>query len=118
MVYSSKKVKSEYDQAYQKKIRIRNRQRLDDLKRVPCAICGVQYQPWQMQFDHIDHTQKKFNISKAARMYDKWETILAEISKCRVLCANCHADVTHRDHKLYFDRTIKVIEPEPQMDLL
>jgi hypothetical protein len=43
-----------------------------------------------LEFDHLDPTTKKFGISKAMTDGKKWEEILIEISKCQILCANCH----------------------------
>ena len=42
-----------------------------------------------LHFDHIDPKTKRYNIS-AITTY-AWETIIAEIKKCRVLCFRCHA---------------------------
>lgn len=44
-----------------------------------------------LDFDHIDPTTKKGNVSDLIRSDYAWETILTEIYKCRVLCKICHA---------------------------
>ena len=63
-------------------------------KSIPCADCGVMYKPWVMQFDHLVGTDKKFNLSRGRfRTYRK---IKMEIEKCEVVCANCHAERTHK----------------------
>jgi len=60
-----------------------------------CALCGYKLHPVALHLDHIDPYTKAFNISKD--LYIKsWSEILTEISKCRVLCANCHATETDR----------------------
>jgi hypothetical protein len=46
-----------------------------------------------LEFDHI-RGDKKFNLGDIVRNYYKWETILAEIDKCQVRCANCHRRAT------------------------
>ena len=56
------------------------------LKTHPCVVCG-ENDPLVLEFDHLDN--KKYNVSKMRQSYN-WETILKEISKCQVLCANCH----------------------------
>jgi hypothetical protein len=33
--------------------RMRGKEYVDDLKRVPCADCGVKYPPYVMDFDHV-----------------------------------------------------------------
>ena len=51
-----------------------------------CILCGSTE---NLEFDHIDPTQKAFNIGKwiANR---KEEDIRAELKKCQLLCASCH----------------------------
>ncbi|MFL5733498.1 MAG: hypothetical protein ACJ78Q_09880 [Chloroflexia bacterium] len=46
-----------------------------------------------LEFDHVSG-EKKGNISELALRYGSWETILAEIAKCEVRCANCHRRIT------------------------
>lgn len=70
------------------------RDRISDLKSKPCADCKVQYPSYVMQFDHISG-KKIATISKMAgevsikKLYD-------EIEKCEIVCANCHAERTHK----------------------
>ena len=56
-----------------------------------CAICGYNKHPAALQFDHLDPTTKEFNVGSAVSNSFGWSRIQAEIEKCRVLCANCHA---------------------------
>lgn len=59
----------------------------------PCADCGVKYPPYVMQFDHV-RGKKSFTIGSV--YYKKtMAQIIAEIKKCEVVCANCHAERTH-----------------------
>jgi len=48
-----------------------------------------------MQFDHRPDEDKKENISDLVGLEVKWETILKEIAKCDLVCANCHAIRTY-----------------------
>lgn len=59
----------------------------------PCTDCGIHYPYYVMQYDHIG-TDKLFNISSA--MGRSMASILAEIAKCELVCANCHATRTHK----------------------
>jgi hypothetical protein len=52
----------------------------------PCRDCG-ETDPLVLEFDHL--RDKRFNIGSALP-YRNWTTILAEIEKCEVVCANCH----------------------------
>jgi hypothetical protein len=52
----------------------------------PCVDCGER-DPLVLEFDHV--ADKSFNISKGIR--DRaWHSVLDEIGKCEVVCANCH----------------------------
>ena len=52
----------------------------------PCRDCG-ETDPVVLEFDHL--RDKLFNIGGRLAYY-KWESILEEIAKCDVVCANCH----------------------------
>jgi hypothetical protein len=52
----------------------------------PCVDCG-ESDPVVLEFDHL--REKAFNIG-AALPYRRWQSILDEIEKCVVVCANCH----------------------------
>jgi hypothetical protein len=52
----------------------------------PCIDCG-QNDPVVLEFDHL--RDKAFNIG-AALSRRNWQTILDEMAKCEVVCANCH----------------------------
>jgi len=59
-----------------------------------CQICGYDKYQGALHFHHIDPTQKKFIISDAtARKKYSQEEIEAEIRKCVLVCANCHAEI-------------------------
>lgn len=57
------------------------------LLRNPCIICG-ETDIRVLEFDHVTPETKSFNIGD--RSNRTWPTLLKEIEKCRVLCANCH----------------------------
>ena len=68
-----------------------------------CALCGWNVHPSALHFDHLDPSSKYRNRKgKPVHIADMVKgnryalsTILVEIAKCRVLCANCHAIHTH-----------------------
>jgi hypothetical protein len=41
-----------------------------------------------LELDHIDHTQKSFNISQLWSVSE--QRYLTELVKCQILCASCH----------------------------
>ena len=55
-----------------------------------CVDCGYAEHPAALQFDHLPGEDKLFNIGEQVGNY-RVETIWAEIAKCEVVCANCHA---------------------------
>jgi hypothetical protein len=52
----------------------------------PCVDCG-EADPLVLEFDHIG--PKSFSISVGIRGH-KWQSVLDEIERCDVVCANCH----------------------------
>lgn len=55
-----------------------------------CEVCG-ENAPECLDFHHRDPAEKKFALSDGTAR--GVETMLAEIAKCAVLCANCHRKV-------------------------
>lgn len=83
----------------QTEVRLRNRQLIYNyLKEHPCA-CGEARIPC-LQFDHDDNVEKlgviAIMISSASV-----NTLLQEIAKCTVRCANCHAARTAEQQGWY-----------------
>ncbi len=62
-----------------------------------CISCGESH-PACIEFHHRDPTTKLFEISEKGRRSIPDAEIEAEIAKCDVLCANCHA-------KLHWEET-------------
>lgn len=65
-----------------------------------CIDCGESRIP-TLDFDHIDPSTKKFNISQGFRLNYSWEDILEEVDKCEIRCANCHRIKTSIDNNWY-----------------
>ena len=66
----------------------RLREKINELKDVPCSDCGHRYPPYIMQFHHLDPSQKKSLISQCSSV----KVLIEEASKCIVLCSNCHLE--------------------------
>lgn len=64
----------------------------------PCEICG-ETDIVVLEFDHLDPDIKSFDIG--ARAARGLKTVSEEISKCRVLCSNCHKRHTAKTQKHY-----------------
>ena len=69
-----------------------------------CEMCGYNANPVALQFDHIDPETKFRNkngklVHPSDMVGYSQAIILAEVAKCRVLCANCHAIYTHDEQR-------------------
>ena len=65
---------------------------IEFFKTHPCIGCG-ESDPVVLEFDHLD--DKSFNVGQALHNRN-WQSILDEIAKCEVVCANCHRRRTAR----------------------
>ncbi len=54
-----------------------------------CEACPENH-PATLDFHHNDPNQKDGNVSHLVHFGYSKETILEEISKCKILCSNCH----------------------------
>lgn len=77
------------------RFRSANKAIINAAKDRPCVDCGVKYPPYVMTFDHLDPSNKDFNIGIIGPTISKVR-LIAEIAKCEVVCANCHAERTYQ----------------------
>jgi hypothetical protein len=94
----------EYDkqwyQRHKDRLRQKRKQHDADLKRwlegyksqLQCIYCGESH-PACLQFHHRDQQGKSFNVGGVIGQwrYITLKKLQAEISKCDVVCGNCHA---------------------------
>jgi ribosomal protein L44E len=57
-----------------------------------CFGCGRQGPPVIFDFHHRDPREKAFGIGQDG-IPRRWESVLTELAKCVMLCANCHREV-------------------------
>jgi len=62
----------------------------------PCADCGRTFKYYVMQFDHLPQYMKEFPLSKFYQHTHDIKKVVAEMKKCDLVCANCHAERTHQ----------------------
>lgn len=80
------------------KLRASNQKLLwEFLKNNGCIRCG-ENNPVVLEMDHLGN--KKYCISDIIYCHT-WESVLTEIEKCQILCANCHRKKTAKDFKWY-----------------
>jgi predicted HNH restriction endonuclease len=57
-----------------------------------CRLCGYRICSEALEFHHLGDDGKDFAISGRGHSRS-WARVKAEISKCVLLCANCHREV-------------------------
>lgn len=89
-------ISSHKDQVLEQSRATYNKRRslINDYKSKPCADCGIKYPPYVMDFDHRDPATKTFVIGQGRQK--ELLKVLSEISKCDVVCSNCHRLRTYR----------------------
>jgi len=90
-LYTTKKYYEADKQYYKDKAKLRKikiRDLINDIKNIPCMDCGISYPPYVMDFDHREN--KTDNVARLVGNMVALQRILDEISKCDIVCANCH----------------------------
>ena len=59
-----------------------------------CIDCGKKYPSYVLDFDHV-YGKKVSNIGQMLN-YFTIEDILKEVSKCEIVCSNCHRERTYQ----------------------
>jgi hypothetical protein len=57
-----------------------------------CILCGYDRCNAALEFHHVDKGAKGFGLSRGGRIRS-WESIMKELDKCVLVCANCHREV-------------------------
>jgi hypothetical protein len=85
---------------------LRNINIINNFKNKPCTICYMRYESYNMQIDHIDPSNKLYNVCQLKSR--KIETLYNELNKCQVLCALCHRkkSILEQKNGLYKERTV------------
>lgn len=65
-----------------------------------CTKCGYNKNYSALEFHHVDAAQKEFAWNKLRQM--AWESVIIELSKCILICANCHRE--HHNPQLFKTR--------------
>lgn len=93
--------KAHYEQNKDAYLAARDRRRttmaswVQKLKEEPCTDCQKTYPFYVMQFDHV-RGDKVDAVSKLMTHSVSRKVIEAEIAKCELVCANCHAIRTYK----------------------
>lgn len=85
----------------QKNYRIKIRSTLlDYLSGRSCIDCDEK-DPIVLDFDHKNPDDKFKSISKMLSGHYSWKSILKEIQKCEIRCANCHRRKTYLQYNSF-----------------
>jgi len=83
---------------YYRKKRLEMKQECVNYKGGQCEICGYKKSLSALQFHHIDPEKKDFEVGGAIS-YKKRPLIWAELDKCILVCANCHAEIHEKQRE-------------------
>ncbi len=72
---------------------------IDYLKAHPCVDCG-EADPIVLDFDHINPSTKNGNVCDIVNN-GSISSVVGEIKKCEIRCANCHRRKTAKQFNLY-----------------
>ncbi len=85
--------------AAQKRHRIKIRVALlDFLSTKECIDCG-EADPVVLEFDHRNPETKSRGVARFLSGHFSWKSVIAEIEKCDIRCANCHRRKTYVQYK-------------------
>jgi len=57
-----------------------------------CAACGYDRNYAALSFHHMDKSKKSFQLDIRHCSNRKWDSLLEEVKKCKLLCVRCHAE--------------------------
>lgn len=65
---------------------------INAIKDLPCQDCERKFPPECMDFDHRDPELRSFSVKLTAVGFseEKMRKLMLEVSKCDLVCANCH----------------------------
>lgn len=97
------KYHSSCKECYREKARIKYHKRANDLNdyksKIGCNKCKDK-RGYVLDFHHKDPSTKSYTIAANPNVAIDSEKFLEEISKCVLLCANCHREFHHLENKV------------------
>jgi hypothetical protein len=57
-----------------------------------CCDCGYKKNISALEFHHLNPEEKSFGIDLRKCSCAKWESLVEEVKKCVLICANCHRE--------------------------
>jgi len=62
-----------------------------------CSICHYRVNLAAFIFHHSEPQHKEFKLDMRSLSNRTWKSVLQEVEKCSLVCANCHAEL-HNPH--------------------
>ena len=93
-----------------KRHRLKVRKITDDYKMERgCKVCGYNKHPAALHFHHRRSEEKLFEVSQWRSRVYALDTLLTEMNKCDVICANCHAELhsSIKKNETHIEQNIK-----------
>lgn len=63
-----------------------------------CSKCGYNRNFAALEFHHNDETKKDFQLDVRSLSNRSKDKLITEVSKCILLCANCHRELHNPNH--------------------
>lgn len=64
-----------------------------------CSKCGYKKNTAALSFHHTDGDEKDFKLTLRECSNNSLETLLKELDKCILLCANCHMELHYPQYE-------------------
>ena len=104
----TQKYRINHKQQYKKYNQDRVRWFKDYKKTLKCKICGED-RPEALCFHHKNPKEKKYDIGEMVITHNQKEVIL-EITKCDILCINCHTSIHSNINNKKYNQSQKFIK--------
>ena len=65
-----------------------------------CECCGYNKNYSALSFHHQNPAKKETTLDIRQLSNTKWETLLIEAKKCKLLCMNCHMEIHYPEMKM------------------
>jgi hypothetical protein len=107
-----------YNREYDKQRKAQRKMYVDKIKEhYGCMLCDGEYPAVVLDMHHLDPSTKESNIASLTLKGAAMDKLRAEVSKCIVLCANCHRLHHHAGLSLEgletVDAYLEVNDPRP-----
>lgn len=72
-----------------------------------CSICGYNKCISALEFHHLDHSKKEFNISQICITETNFSKILNEAKKCILICNRCHREQHFLENEYCYEQILE-----------